>query len=64
MMHPRNGLKSTIEAGLVQTAAYMDRCGAAEGHLVAFDRDADRSRDEKVFRRAPDRDVRIHVWGM
>ena len=64
VMHPRKGLESTIEAGLVQTAAYMDRCGAAEGHLVVFDRDADRSWEEKVFRRAPDRDVRIHVWGM
>ena len=64
VMHPRKGLESTIEAGLVQTAAYMDRCGAAEGHLVVFDRDADRSWAEKVFRRAPDRDVRIHVWGM
>ena len=64
VMHPRKGLESTIEAGLVQTAAYMDRCGAAEGHLVVFDRDADRSWEEKVFRRAPDRDARIHVWGM
>ena len=63
-MHPRKGLESTIEAGLVQTAAYMDRCGAAEGHLVVFDRDADRSWEEKVFRRAPDRDARVHVWGM
>ena len=64
VMHPRKGLESTIEAGLVQTAAYMDRWGAAEGHLVVFDRDADRSWEEKVFRRAPDRDARIHVWGM
>ena len=64
VMHPRKGLESTIEAGLVQTAAYMDRCGAAEGHLVVFDRDADRSWEEKVFHRAPDRDVRVHVWGV
>ena len=42
----------------------MDRCGAAEGHLVVFDSDTHRSRAEKVFRRAPDRDARIHVWGM
>ena len=64
VVHPRKGPESTIEAGLVQTAAYMDRCGAAEGHLVVFDRDPDRSWTDKVFRRAPDRDARIHVWGM
>ena len=33
-----------------QTHAYMDRCGAGAGHLVVFDRTADKSWDDKVFR--------------
>ena len=43
------GLERTIEAGLRQTAAYMDRCVAEAGHLVIFDRDEGRSWKEKVF---------------
>ena len=31
-------LERTLSEGLRQTAAYMDRCGADEGHLVVFDR--------------------------
>ena len=36
------GLDQTIREGLSQTRAYMDRCGAAEAHLVVFDRTADK----------------------
>ena len=32
------GLDRTLRDGLAQTRAYMDRCAAAEGHLVIFDR--------------------------
>ena len=32
----------TVRDGLGQTAAYMDRCGAGEGHLVLFDRTEDK----------------------
>ena len=54
------GLERTIDEGMEQTAAYMDRCAARTGHLVVFDRRADRSWDEKIFRR----DGRpITVWG-
>ena len=46
-----DSLERTIAEGLEQTAAYMDRCAAREGHLVIIDRAADgRSWDEKVFR--------------
>ena len=39
-------LERTIAEGLEQTAAYMDRCAAQEGHLVIIDRAAEgRSRD-------------------
>ncbi len=59
------GLERTIGEGVGQTAGYMDRCAARTGHLVVFDRRADRSWDEKIFRRDMDRDGRpITVWGM
>ena len=58
------GLEWTIDEGVEQTAGYMDRCAAHTGHLVVFDRRADRSWDEKIFRRDVDRDGRpITVWG-
>ena len=60
-------LEPTIAEGLEQTAAYMDRCAAQEGHLVIIDRDAEaRSWDEKVFRhrKTSRRGVVIDVWGM
>jgi len=58
-------LEKTIADGLEQTAGYMDRCGAAEGHLVIFDRTPERPWEEKVFRRPEDCEGReIGVWGM
>lgn len=58
------GLERTIDEGMAQTAAYMDRCAAQTGHLVVFDRRPDRSWDEKIFHRNVRRDGRpITVWG-
>ena len=34
----RRSRDATVRTGLEQTRAYLDRCGAAEGHLVIFDR--------------------------
>ena len=34
----RGSLERTVAEGLEQTAAYMDRCAAEEGHLVVVDR--------------------------
>ena len=45
------GLEPTVAEGLAQTRRYMDRCGAESGHLIVFDRCAERSWDEKIFRR-------------
>ena len=57
-------LDKTLEKGLPQTAGYMDRCGAAAGHLVIFDRST-KPWSEKVFRRSEEFDgKRIEVWGM
>ena len=60
----RGRLDNTLEAGLPQTAGYMDRCAAAAGHLVIFDRST-KPWDEKVFRRTEEFEgKRIEVWGM
>ncbi len=60
----RGRLEQTLEEGLPQTAGYMDRCGADEGHLVIFDRD-ENPWEEKVYRRTEGFDgKRIEVWGI
>ena len=58
-------LERTIREGLAQTHAYMDRCGAVEGHLVIFDRTPGKEWQEKLFRRhEPGSGQPITVWGM
>jgi hypothetical protein len=59
------GLEQTIALGGEQTAAYMDRCGTEEGHLVIFDRAAEKSWEEKLFQREMTvKGIGIQVWGM
>ncbi len=64
MLH--GGLERTVAEGLEQTAEYMDRCAAQEGHLVIIDRSAGKRWDDKVFHRrmASRAGVAIDVWGM
>ena len=58
-------LDRTIRDGLAQTRAYLERCGAGEGHLVIFDRSADKPWEQKLFRREPAAGgPPITVWGM
>ena len=59
-------LERTLSEGLEQTAAYMDRCAAAAGHLVVIDRAPGKRWDEKVFHRRMQsrRGVAIDAWGM
>ena len=58
-------LARTIKDGVAQTLAYMDRCDAAEGHLVVFDRTPDKPWEDKVFRREETLHRRaVTVWGM
>ncbi len=61
-----DGLESTVEAGVEQTAGYMDRCAAEAGHLVVIDRREGRSWDDKVFhrQRRSESGSPIDVWGM
>jgi len=55
----------TMDEGLKQTVAYMDRCGADEGNLVIFDRRSDRTWEEKIFRETQTADGKaVTVWGM
>jgi len=60
----RSAPDQIITAGLAQTAEYMDRSGASEGHLVIFDRRR-RKWSDKIFRRTrKHRGHSITVWGM
>ncbi len=59
------GLDETLREGLAQTRAYMDRCAAAEGHLVIFDRTKDKPWVEKIYRRdETEGSAPVTVWGM
>ena len=59
------GPERTLREGLEQTRAYMDRCAAAEGHLVLFDRTEGKSWDDKVYRREEtEGGAPVAVWGM
>ena len=56
---------ATIREGLGQLAGYMDRLGGEAGHLVVFDRSAERSWEEKIYRREEAFEGRtVTVWGM
>ena len=60
----RRSLETTVRDGVAQTADYIDRCAASEGHLVVFDR---RNRDwgDKIFHRIErTKGATVHVWGM
>ena len=58
--------KKTIDGGLKQTAEYMDRCAAREGHLVIVDRAGGKRWRDKVFhdRKTSPGGLPIDVWGM
>ena len=60
------GLERTIGEGLEQTAGYMDRCAAREGHLVVVDRGEGKRWEDKVFQRrmTSRHGVAVDVWGM
>jgi hypothetical protein len=61
----RKSLEQTIAQGLLQTAAYSNKIGTTDAHLVIFDRRPEVSWDEKIFREERTyADKRIVVWGM
>ncbi len=61
----RGKVEAALKTGLAQTAEYMDRCGAREGHLVIFDRRPNKTWEEKIYHRAERyNEYSIDVWGM
>ena len=60
----RKSLERTVQEGLEQTAAYMDRCGAESGHLVIFDRGDGRWEDKVFWRSESCGETEVQVWGM
>ena len=57
--------EKTIEEGLEQTAQYMDKNNATEGHLIVFDRSPEKPWNDKIFNQ--ERTINNHtitVWGM
>ena len=60
----RGGLERTVRDGVAQTADYIDRCAAAEGHLVVFDRGKRDWVDKVFYRTERAKGATVHVWGM
>ncbi|MEM7495319.1 MAG: ATP-binding protein, partial [Myxococcota bacterium] len=66
LVHRNDGADTVIGKGLKQTAGYMDRFHAPEGHLLIFDRREGKSWDERIWVKhetAPD-GKKIAVWAM
>lgn len=58
-------LEATLREGLAQTADYLDRTGAEEGHLLLFNRTPDMPWEQKLFQRTESYSShQIQVWGM
>jgi hypothetical protein len=58
-------LDATLREGLAQTADYLDRTGASEGHLLIFNRTPGAPWERKIFQREePHGPYQIRVWGM
>ena len=50
--------------GLDQTAEYMDKSSATEGHLVIFDREINKTWEEKIYHKTENAQGKtIYVWG-
>ena len=61
----RRSLAATVERGVEQTSAYMEKCGAEEGHLVVIDRRGEGRRREEGEPDGGDRRQdgrRVIVW--
>jgi hypothetical protein len=58
-------LKQTISDGLIQTAAYANRCNASEAHLVIFARKSGSRKKQRAFQRQAISEGRvITIWGL
>jgi hypothetical protein len=56
--------EQSVERGIEQIAGYMDKLGCAEGWLVAFDRNEEKSWDEKIYQKTETVDGKtVNVFG-
>ena len=56
--------KQSVEKGITQTLSYMDTLGCTDGWLVIFDRNQEKSWDEKIYQKTEKLDGKmIHVFG-
>jgi len=55
---------ATVREGLIQVRGYADRCGAAEAHLVIFDKTPGKPWSRKIFRKSEKGEPPVAVWGM
>ncbi len=58
---------ATVREGLIQVRGYADRCGAAEAHLVIFDKTPKKPWSRKIFRKSEKSEkgeLSVAVWGM
>ena len=56
--------QATLEKALPQISAYMDKCGATEGHVIIFDQ-TDAPWDDKIYHHQTRYDgYTLEVWGM
>ncbi|MBF0395466.1 MAG: AAA-like domain-containing protein [Desulfobacterales bacterium] len=63
MLH--KSLNKTLEQGLMQTAEYMDKCGADEGYLIIFDKTKGKSWRKKIFKKEETfENKKITIFGM
>ncbi|QEP44071.1 ATP-binding protein [Ectothiorhodospiraceae bacterium BW-2] len=59
----RSNLKKTLQQGIEQSRAYADSCGAAEVHLIIFNRNPKISWGKKIWYRAAAAQNGVHCWG-
>ena len=56
--------KQSVEKGIEQTLRYMDTLGCSEGWLVVFDRNQEKSWDERIYQKTECINAKtIHVFG-
>ncbi len=61
----RGSREATIGKGLAQVSAYAGRCGAEEAYLLIFDREREKSWDEKIFTLTVEHEgIPVTVFGM
>jgi len=61
----RGSREKTVTKGVTQVTRYADRCGPEEVYLIIFDRDKEKSWDEKIFCETVEHDKwRVIVFGM